>query len=137
MNNQADAIEDIRFEMEKLAYEWRLYMTPLQDQKRQEEIEKNPEKSAEDIARLIPQVPVIFGFAVMEHNVVIVHMDAATKDAVPFLEMNLDMETDNQRQWYTLMIMVTICYARDKLMVLASRLGLAQVAQNYSSDPDA
>ncbi|KAM0814678.1 hypothetical protein AB5N19_00468 [Seiridium cardinale] len=138
ITRQADAVGKIRDTMEQLAQDWRDHLIPVQTQRRAEETKKNPKAKAETIELLVPKAPVIWGFAIMEHNVLITHLDASREDAVPFFEMNLNMETDNQRQWYAIMILVVICFARDKLMLLANLMNLELPNHDSSSsDPDA
>ncbi|KAK6064890.1 hypothetical protein SCUP515_11526 [Seiridium cupressi] len=133
ITRQADAVEKIRDTMEQLAQDWRDHLIPVQTQRRAEETKKNPKAKAETIELLVPKAPVIWGFAIMEHNVLITHLDASRQDAVPFFEMNLNMETDNQRQWYAIMILVVICFARDKLMLLANQMNLEPPKHDSSS----
>lgn len=137
VHSQEDAQEEIQDEMEILAKQWRDRLAPLQHLTREEESKKHPNMKKEDIECLIPKVPTIYGFAIIEHNVVILTQDASNEQAEPFCVLNVNMETDNQRQWYAMMIMVTICYARDRLMLLANQMHLNAPPEEDSSDPDA
>ncbi|KAH8194289.1 hypothetical protein TruAng_011548 [Truncatella angustata] len=84
----------------------------------------------------IPQSPVIWAFAVMEHNVVLLSLDASNDDALPLAETNMDFCTETQRQWHAALIMVTICFARDRMMALVRHVGPQNLDSPVNQDDD-
>ncbi|KAI4603676.1 hypothetical protein KJ359_003493 [Pestalotiopsis sp. 9143b] len=127
-NSQSAAIEGIRKGMDSVATEWRSFMAEQLKEAANLQIEVDKEAMV---------APVLFGFAIMEHNVIVVHLDASDEKAKPYFHMNLAMDTTNQRQWFALMIMVIVCYARDKAMALATKGNLEAFKADSESDPDA
>lgn len=137
LDTQADAAKDIHNHMGALVGQWRETMEKYERMKYGVEATDEFEQSkAETLGR--PQAPVVYGFAIMEHNILLIHQDASDSNSAPFVQINLDMDTDNQRQWYAMMIMVTICYARDRLKSLTGMLGFRgdEVNEEGSDDPD-
>ncbi|KAF3007059.1 hypothetical protein E8E14_003506 [Neopestalotiopsis sp. 37M] len=128
LHNQAAAIAEIRAKMHAMAARWRELMMDEMNAA----IKDDP-----SITEKYPKAPVIYGFAIMEHNVIVVHLDASDENAEPFFQINLDMDTNNQRQWFALMIMVIVCFARDKAMALMGQMKLEPQSESEESDPDA
>ncbi|KAI0484701.1 hypothetical protein GGR56DRAFT_37372 [Xylariaceae sp. FL0804] len=85
-----------------------------------------------------PQAPVIFGFVLLKHIILIVTLDSSNPGARCHVACSLNMSEFNQHQWNALAVMVTICWARDHLAKFMSNCSdLAPEAQGPASDPDA
>lgn len=111
--------------MEKLAQIWRDRFASL-----------GPPPSSETASP--PLEPVLYAFIIMNHLVLIATKNAATPNAPIHIPVRIDMEKPLQQSWNALGLMVTICWARDKLMEAAAALQLdAQDARKEESDPDA
>jgi hypothetical protein len=118
----------IEGKMDALAQRWRKRTSEFEEQQKSK-------TAAGDGKALEP--PVIFGFAIVFHKLILVHRNLQKLDATTIIEAVLDMETDNQRQWYSMVIMMTICWARDILMRTAAAMNLEAAQRESSSDPDA
>lgn len=111
--------------MEKLAQSWRDRFASLDSQ-------TVPETAP------LPLEPVLHAFIIMNHLVLIATKDAATPNAPIHIPVRIDMGKPLQQSWNALGLMVTICWARDKLMEAAAALKLeVRQARKEDSDPDA
>ncbi|KAI1852493.1 hypothetical protein JX266_002671 [Neoarthrinium moseri] len=124
-DSKKDAKRQIRRRMDEFAARWRSRMEPYVKQKEEGTIDN------------VPEAPILYGFAIVEHNLYLVHIDPCKPCQRAFFQEYFNMETDNQRQWYTIMIMLVICWARDKLILTATEMGLEAVPEEVASDPDA
>ncbi|KAI0132230.1 hypothetical protein BJ170DRAFT_236705 [Xylariales sp. AK1849] len=123
-DHAADA--QIRDEMKALALEWHDAIMALE-----------AEAETEEDIKALPRVPVIYGLAIVEHNVLIVHKDAEDPESAHQIDDRLTMDKEDRQKWNALAIMVTICWARDKLMEIAEKLKLEAIVEEPESDPDA
>ncbi|KAH8681554.1 hypothetical protein BX600DRAFT_491748 [Xylariales sp. PMI_506] len=85
----------------------------------------------------LPAPPVVYGIFLIQHQVLIVHLDAENPTATYYVETRLIMNSTTHQQWNALAIMATICWARDKLMAMAEKMKLPHEEDDASSDPDA
>ncbi|KAI1329723.1 hypothetical protein F5Y16DRAFT_397065 [Xylariaceae sp. FL0255] len=82
-------------------------------------------------------LPVIFGFVILRHIILIVTLDAADPEAIIHIPCQLNMAERNQHQWNALAILVTICWARDVLLnYIESVPEILPDSLSESSDPD-
>ncbi|KAI1377658.1 hypothetical protein F4677DRAFT_43843 [Hypoxylon crocopeplum] len=93
----------IQSKMENLTAEW------------QDVLEKVPEQDR-------PQAPVLFGFVIFKHILFIVTIDGSNPDAICHIPCQLNLSERTQHQWNALAIMVTICWARDLLAGIVTRI---------------
>ncbi|KAH7031081.1 uncharacterized protein B0I36DRAFT_349210 [Microdochium trichocladiopsis] len=86
------------------------------------------------------KAPVLFGFVIFKHTLMIVTLDAQDPAAPCNIPISLNMAESNQHQWNALAIMVTICWARDLLSRVVDEIAVdleAAKARMPSEDPDA
>jgi len=86
------------------------------------------------------KAPVLFGFVIFKHTLMIVTLDAQDPAAPCNIPISLNMAESNQHQWNALAIMVTICWARDLLVRVVNEIELDREvakARMPSEDPDA
>lgn len=125
VDSKRETKAEIRSKMLALAQRWQTRMAELEDKVKNGELEK------------LPEVPVIYALVIIEHQVLLVHMDASDTDSEHHIRARLIMTAKNYQIWNALAIMVTICWARDKLMETAKEMKLQAVKQDTDSDPDA
>ncbi|KXJ92362.1 hypothetical protein Micbo1qcDRAFT_204354 [Microdochium bolleyi] len=82
------------------------------------------------------KAPVLFGFVIFKHTLMIVTLDANDPMAPCNIPISLNMAESNQHQWNALAIMVTICWARDLLARVVEDINLETAARMPSEDPD-
>lgn len=116
--------DEIQKAMVNLAEQWCDRMAQLENKVKSGDMEK------------VPQPPVIYGLVIMNHLVIIVSMDGSDPKANCHIPIQMNMVQSNQQQWNALAIMVTICWARDKLMETAKEMQLNE-EEDAESDPDA
>lgn len=86
------------------------------------------------------KAPVLFGFVIYKHTLMIVTLDAQDPAAPCNIPISLNMAESNQHQWNALAIMVTICWARDLLVRVVNEIEVDREvakARMPSEDPDA
>ncbi|ORY65063.1 uncharacterized protein BCR38DRAFT_474037 [Pseudomassariella vexata] len=127
--HEATTSDELLQPMHDLAEQWRARMTQL--------VSKLASKSSTDHS---PQAPVIYGLLVINHLLYIVSIDASNPQASVGsvnLLLKTNMGEQKQQQWNALAIMVTVCWARDKLMATAQEMKLDERDKETESDPDA
>ncbi|KAI1416718.1 hypothetical protein F5Y13DRAFT_152929 [Hypoxylon sp. FL1857] len=109
----------IQYEMDGLAARWRESLAGVPEQER-------------------PRAPVLFGFVIFRHILLIVTLDADSPGAACHIPCQLNLSERNQHQWNALAIMVTVCWARDLFEKLAKNIPqIDDSDQHKDSDPDA
>jgi hypothetical protein len=116
---------EIRSQMLAMAQRWQTRIAELEIKVKSGELEK------------LPEAPVIYALVIIEHQVLLVHMDASDTTSEHHIQARLIMTAQNFQMWNALAIMVTLCWARDKLMETANEMKLQPVKQDTDSDPDA
>lgn len=121
----------IQRRLDAMAQRWRDRVKEFEDRQKGKEVDRGGghEKAL--------RPPTVFAFAIVFNKLVIVHQNPQAPEPRTIIEAVLDMETDNQRQWYSMIIMMTICWARDILMRTVVAMDLQAEEPSYSSDPDA
>ena len=83
-----------------------------------------------------PDAPVVFGFFIYKHILIIATLNASDPNAKVHIPIQLNMGEKNQHQWNALAIMVTICWARDLMMKKVEEMGLERLEVASQSDHD-
>ncbi|KAJ1333541.1 hypothetical protein MN608_03532 [Microdochium nivale] len=106
--------------------------------------EDDPTEAEDTTPRQLPppstlhtKAPVLFGFVIFKHTLMIVTLDAQDPMSPCNIPISLNMAESNQHQWNALAIMVTICWARDLLARVVEDINLETAARMPSEDPDA